>query len=64
PELDPIEMFCKVWKNRVRRGELTDTETLFSRVIEGNKDIPVKHIQNFVQHSIDVFPKCLNKEPL
>ncbi|KAI9362619.1 hypothetical protein BD770DRAFT_226528 [Pilaira anomala] len=34
------------------------------RFIEGSMDVPVKHIQNFVQHSIDVFPKCLNKEPL
>ncbi|ORE22975.1 hypothetical protein BCV71DRAFT_170660, partial [Rhizopus microsporus] len=63
-ELDPIEMFWKVPKDRIRRSELIDAETLSSRVIEGSEDVPVEHIQNFIQHSIDVFPKCVNKEPL
>ncbi|ORE19986.1 hypothetical protein BCV71DRAFT_176693, partial [Rhizopus microsporus] len=49
-------------KDRVRREKLIDTETLSSRVIEGSEDIPVEHIQNFIQHSINVIPKCLNKE--
>ncbi|ORE17491.1 hypothetical protein BCV71DRAFT_181375, partial [Rhizopus microsporus] len=63
-ELDLIEMFWKVTKDRIRRSELIDAETLSSRVIEGSEDVPVEHIQNFIQHSIDVFPKCVNKEPL
>ena len=57
-------MFWKVTKDRIRRSELIDAETLSSRVIEGSEDVPVEHIQNFIQHSIDVFPKCVNKEPL
>lgn len=64
PELNPIEMFWKVLKDRVRREKLTDTETLSSRVIEGSEDVPVEDIQNFIQHSINVIPKWLNKEPL
>lgn len=64
PELNPIEMFWKVLKGKVKRGKLSDVETLTSRVIEGSKDIPIKNLQNFIQHSIDIFPKCLNKEPL
>ncbi|KAG1049586.1 hypothetical protein G6F43_008094 [Rhizopus delemar] len=63
-ELNPIELFWKVSKDRIRRSELVDAETLSSRVIEGIEDVPVEHRQNFIQHSIDVFPKCLNKEPL
>ncbi|KAI9247243.1 hypothetical protein EDC94DRAFT_626141 [Helicostylum pulchrum] len=47
-----------------KRGKLSDLETLTSRVIEGSKDVPIENSQNFIQHSIDVFPKCLNKEPL
>jgi hypothetical protein len=54
------------------RKEYTSSESLLVRnqtlakipFIEGSEDVPVEHIQNFVQHSIDVFPKCLNKEPL
>lgn len=64
PELNPNEMFWKVLKDRVKRGKLSDLETLTSRVIEGSKGVPIENSQNFIQHSIDVFPKCLNKEPL
>lgn len=64
PELNPIEMFWKVLKDRVKRGKLTDTETLSSRIIEGSEDVPVEHLQNFIQHSINVLSKCSNKEPL
>lgn len=63
-ELNPIEMFWKVLKDRVRREKLKDTETFSSRIIEGSEDVPVEHIENFIQHSISVIPKCLNKEPL
>ena len=64
PKLNPIEMFWKVLKERVRREKLKDTETLSSRIIGGSEDVPVEHIQKFIQHSINVIPKCLNKEPL
>jgi transposase len=64
PELNPIEMFWKVLKDRVKRGKLSDVETLTSRVIEGSKDVLIENLQNFIQHSIDIFPKCLNREPL
>lgn len=50
--------------DRVRREKLKDTETLSSRIIEGSEDVPIEHLQNFIQQSINVLPKCLNKEPL
>lgn len=64
PELNPIEMFCKVLKDRVKRGKLSDVETLTSSVIEGSEDVPIEHFQIFIQYSIDIFLKCLNKEPV
>lgn len=64
PELNSIEMFWKALKDRVKRNRLSDVETLTSRVIEGSEGAPVEHLQNFIQHSINVFPKCINKEPL
>lgn len=57
-------MFWKVSKDRINKSELIDAEILCSRVLEDSEDIPVEHMQNFIQHSIDVFPKCLNKEPV
>ena len=33
-KLNPTKMFWKVLKDRVKRGELIDTEALFLRVIE------------------------------
>lgn len=64
PELNPIEMVWKVLKDRVKRSKLSDVETLTSRVIKGSEDVPVEHLQNFIQHSINVFTKCINKEAL
>lgn len=64
PEPNPIEAIWKVLKGRVKRYELISAKTLPSRVIEGSEDVSVEHIQDFIQYSIDVFPKCFNKEPL
>ncbi|KAI8878242.1 hypothetical protein K501DRAFT_277712 [Backusella circina FSU 941] len=63
-DLNPIEMFWKALKDIVKRGKRNDVDTLTSRVIEGSEDVSIEHLQNFIQHSIDIFPKCLNKEPL
>ncbi|KAI8876397.1 hypothetical protein K501DRAFT_279464 [Backusella circina FSU 941] len=61
PEQNPIEIFWKVLKDRVKRGKLSDLETLTSRVIEGNENVSIEHLQIFIQHSIDISPKFLNK---
>ncbi|CEG75861.1 hypothetical protein RMATCC62417_10838 [Rhizopus microsporus] len=45
PELNPILMLWKVLKDQIRRGELTEVETLSSRVIEDSEDVPVGRIQ-------------------
>ncbi|ORE15678.1 hypothetical protein BCV71DRAFT_273314 [Rhizopus microsporus] len=57
-------MFWKALKDQVRRGELTDAGTLSSRVIEGSERCSCWTHTNFIRHSADVFPKCLNKEHL
>ncbi|KAI9265331.1 hypothetical protein EDC94DRAFT_517029 [Helicostylum pulchrum] len=53
PELNPIEVFWRMQKHSLQ--ELFKAARI---------DVPVERIQNFIQHSIDVFPKFLNKEPL
>ncbi|KAG1509243.1 hypothetical protein G6F47_001604 [Rhizopus delemar] len=63
PELNPIEMFWKVLEDRVKRGKLTDAETLPSRIIEGSEDVPVEHLLSFIQHSIN-YRKYLDVVPV
>jgi hypothetical protein len=54
-DLNSIEMIWKVLKDRVKRGKPSDMEALSSRVIEGSQDAPIEHLQNFIQHPIDIF---------
>lgn len=62
PELNPIEMLWKVLKDKVRQSKRSNLETLTTRITEGCQDDPIEHLQNFIQHSVNAFPKCLNKE--
>ncbi|EIE88315.1 hypothetical protein RO3G_13026 [Rhizopus delemar RA 99-880] len=64
PELNPIEQFWAVLKSKVKRTKLSDIETLRSRIIEASEAIPVEHLQNFIQHSVNQFGNCLNKNPI
>ncbi|KAG1470052.1 hypothetical protein G6F56_002901 [Rhizopus delemar] len=63
-ELNPIEDFWAIVKSKVKRYALKDTETLTSRIIEACEEVPLQHLQNCVQHSVNMFEKCLNKEPI
>lgn len=53
PELNPIEQFWSVVKNKVRRSEFADKEDLRTRITEACDSVPIKHLQVFVQHSVD-----------
>jgi transposase len=64
PELNPIEDFWAIVKSKVKRYASKDTETLTSRIIESCEEVPLQHLQNCVQHSVNLFGKCLNKEPI
>ncbi|KAG1054515.1 hypothetical protein G6F43_003481 [Rhizopus delemar] len=64
PELNPIEDFWSIVKSKVKRHALKDTETLTSRIIESCGEASPQHLQNCIQHSVDLFDKCLNKEPI
>lgn len=72
--LNRLNIFFRNWecvalsgfpiKGRVRSGKLTDAKTLSSRGTGDSEDVPIEHIQNFIQHLINIFSKYLNKEPL
>ncbi|KAG1150436.1 hypothetical protein G6F37_000873 [Rhizopus arrhizus] len=64
PELNPIEHFWAILKRKVKRSKFTDAETLTFRVTEASESVPVEHLHNFVQHSVDQFESCLNRYPM
>lgn len=45
PELNPIEKFWALVKNRAKRQNLQDTETIEVRIIEAVYNIPAKYLQ-------------------
>lgn len=61
PELNPIEQFRAVLKNKVKRSQFSDVEDLRSRITEASQEISIQTICNIINHSVDCFEKCLNK---
>ncbi|CEP07115.1 hypothetical protein, partial, partial [Parasitella parasitica] len=64
PELNPIEQFWSIVKNKVKRSSFEATEDLATRIAEACNGVPPKHLQAFVQHSTNCFEICLRGEPL
>ncbi|KAG1145525.1 hypothetical protein G6F37_003396 [Rhizopus arrhizus] len=64
PELNPIEQFWAVLKSKVKLTKFSDIEILSSRIIKASEAIPVEHLQHFIQHSVNQFGNCLNKNPI
>ena len=64
PELNPIEQFWAIVKNSVKRSKFDATEDLHTRITEACNNVPQTTLRNCIQHSVNVFSKCLNKEPV
>ncbi|KAG1056191.1 hypothetical protein G6F43_001897 [Rhizopus delemar] len=64
PELNPIEQFRAIVKNKVKRSSFEATEDLATRITEACNSVPPKYLQAFVQHSVICFEMCLRGEPL
>lgn len=47
--------------DRDKNAKLNDVKVI-SKVIERSKDVPIENLQNFILYSINVFPRCLNKD--
>ncbi|KAG1218173.1 hypothetical protein G6F35_008537 [Rhizopus arrhizus] len=63
-ELNPIEQFWSIVKNKVKRSSFEATEDLATRIAEACNCVPPKHLQAFAQHSVNCFEICLRGEPL
>ncbi|PHZ08963.1 uncharacterized protein RHIMIDRAFT_267294 [Rhizopus microsporus ATCC 52813] len=53
PELNPIEQFWAIVKNKVKRSSFEVTEDLATRITEAYNSVPLKHLQAFVQNSVN-----------
>ncbi|ORE21742.1 hypothetical protein BCV71DRAFT_173086, partial [Rhizopus microsporus] len=49
-------------KNKVKRSKFEDKEDLATRITEACNSVPPNHFHVLVQHSVNVFEKCLNEE--
>ncbi|ORE00695.1 hypothetical protein BCV72DRAFT_177917, partial [Rhizopus microsporus var. microsporus] len=63
-DLNPIEQFWEIVKDKVKRSQFEATEGLATRIAEACNSVSPKHLKTFAQHSINVFQKCLNEEPI
>ncbi|KAG0739357.1 hypothetical protein G6F33_007153 [Rhizopus arrhizus] len=52
PELNPIEQFWSVVKNKVKRGTFSDDEDLKTRIADACNNVPIQHVKAFIQHSL------------
>lgn len=64
PELNPIEQFWFVIKNKVKRGAFSDDEDLKTRIADACNNVPIQHVKAFIQYSCNQFEKCRNKESI
>lgn len=49
------------WRTELKAPKLSKVEVTL-KVIEKSKNVPIEHLQSFIQYSINIFPRCLNKE--
>ncbi|KAG1164817.1 hypothetical protein G6F36_013707 [Rhizopus arrhizus] len=63
PELNPIEQFLSIVKNKVKRSQFQDKD-LATRIAEACNAVPSEHLRAFAQHSVNVFEKCLKGNPI
>lgn len=60
----PIELFWKAVKQRLKRSTFKDTETLMTCITEASDMLQPVLFKVTVQHFVNCFVKCKNKEPL
>lgn len=62
PFLNPIEEMWSKIKFGVRRGELTNQDSLLPRTVEAGKTVQVSDCAGWIKHSLSFFDRCLNLE--
>ncbi|CEI90513.1 hypothetical protein RMCBS344292_04837 [Rhizopus microsporus] len=53
PELNPIEQFWSIVKNKIKCSQFQTKEDLSTRVTEACNSVPSEHLQAFAPHSVN-----------
>lgn len=64
PERNPIEQFWSKTKYTIKREELLDVDTVFSRILETCNMITHKGLHEYIRHFISCFDDCLIGAPI
>ncbi|ORE07033.1 hypothetical protein BCV72DRAFT_206316, partial [Rhizopus microsporus var. microsporus] len=56
--------FWTTVKNKAKRSQFEGTGNLVTRITEACSPVPPTYLQAIVQHSVDIFKRCLNGEPI
>lgn len=59
-----IKHFLSVVKNKVKRSSFENSYGLATKISEAYNAVPPSHLKTFVQHSADMFEKCMSSEPI
>ncbi|ORE05368.1 hypothetical protein BCV72DRAFT_209404, partial [Rhizopus microsporus var. microsporus] len=49
---------------KVRRNQFENKEDLRNRIKEASNNVPVHHLRNIIQHTVSLFDKCLERQPI
>jgi hypothetical protein len=49
-----------ILKYEVKQIKFIDEQTPSSRIIENSRTVPLEHLHDFIQHSMNQFDDCLN----
>ncbi|KAI7901545.1 uncharacterized protein BX663DRAFT_437325 [Cokeromyces recurvatus] len=61
------ELISQMWskiKLNIRRGEVTEKDTLIPRISEAARKVTVSNCEGWIRHSISFFDRCLNMESM
>lgn len=59
-ELNPIDQFWSIVKNKVKCSEFDDIEDLELGFCDACDDVPARHLKTFIQKSLEHFESYLN----
>ncbi|KAG1056780.1 hypothetical protein G6F43_001349 [Rhizopus delemar] len=61
-DINPMELFWTVAKNKIKRSRLTENETISSRIKDACDSLTPDDFQGFVHHSVSCIDKIVEKE--
>jgi transposase len=64
PELNPIEQFWSIVKNKVKHSQFQTKEDLSTRIAGACNNVPPEHLRALAQHLVNIFEDYLKANPI